>query len=99
LVFVYLYGKFRKKVPGYTVDGDCVLPLEAGNEETIASVLKRLDISQDEVSHLFLNHQYSGLSRKVRDGDRLAIFPLEMKLIYRQYFARVEDNETEGEEQ
>lgn len=91
MVIVYLYGKFREKVPGYTVEGDCVLQVDTGPEETIASIMERLKILPGEVAHIFLNHQYSTPSRKVRAGDRLAIFPVEMAVLYRQYFAKYEE--------
>lgn len=91
MLTVYLYGKFREKVPGHTVEGECALSMEAGPEETIASIMERLNILPADVAHIFLNHQYSSPVRKVRAGDRLAIFPIEMSVLYRQYFAKYEE--------
>lgn len=88
MIFVHLFGKFREKVPGYAIDRECVLQMKVKEEETIASIMQSLEIPPQEVAHLFLNHQYSSLTRKVRDGDRLAIFPIEMAVLYRQYFPK-----------
>jgi len=43
-------------------------------------------------STIFLNGEYSGVNRAVKDGDRLGLFPDNMILAYRQYFKKV-DNE------
>ena len=42
--------------------------------------------------NIFLNGEYSGLGRLVKDGDRLGIFPDNMQLLYRQYFEKVKED-------
>lgn len=84
-----LFGKLREKIPGMSPDNYvAVTEMEIEDGATIADVLEKLGIRQEEVSHLFLNHDYSALNRRVRDGDRLAIFPRDMALLYRWYFRR-----------
>jgi len=57
-------------------------------------VLERLGIPMEEVgSNIFLNWQYSVLTRKVKDGDRLAVFPDDMQLLYKWYFAKAGEEE------
>jgi hypothetical protein len=54
---------------------------------------KRARIPLDELGrNLFLNGEYSGLKRPVKDNDRLGIFPDDMTLLYRQYFKKVEED-------
>jgi molybdopterin converting factor small subunit len=53
---------------------------------TIADVLSYLDLGEEEVSHTFLNFEYSDLDTRVKEGDRLSIFPRSMALLYRWYF-------------
>lgn len=65
------------------------LPVDAGM--TIGGVLARLGIDPGQVSHLFLNGEYSGVRRRVWPGDRLGVFPRDMALLYRQYFPKVEE--------
>ncbi len=55
---------------------------------TIAEVLGAIGVAPEEASHLFLNHEYSAPSRRVKPGDRLAVFGRDMALIYRQYFRK-----------
>lgn len=85
---VYLYGKFRAKVPGCAIDQECLLEMEVNEGDTIASIMERLSITPEDIAHIFLNYQYSAPTRKVRSGDRLAFFPIEMAVLYRQYFVK-----------
>lgn len=57
----------------------------------IQDILVELGIEPGEVSHLFLNGEYSAVSRRARPGDRLAVFGRDMALLYRQYFRKVTD--------
>jgi len=88
LISVYLYGKFREKVPGSAVDTECMLEMEVNEGDTIASIMGKLSITPEDVAHIFLNYQYSAPTRKIRSGDRLAVFPIEMSVLYRQYFVK-----------
>jgi len=45
-------------------------------------------------SNIFLNWQYSGLNRRVQKGDRLAIFPDDMQLLYKWYFRKIDAEES-----
>lgn len=91
MIDVYLYGKFRDKVPGSTVTGECLLQLPVQPGDTIMQVMEQLNITPDDVAHIFLNYQYSVPTRKIKPGDRLAIFPIEMSVLYRQYFVKHEE--------
>ena len=88
MITIYLFGKFREKVPGCAVDEECVLQMENKEEDTIMSIIERLSITPEDIAHFFLNYQYSAPTRKIRSGDRLAIFPIEMSVLYRQYFVK-----------
>jgi hypothetical protein len=87
-VEVHLYGRLRRQRPEASDGG---LTVRVGAGATIGDVLGRLGLRPEEVSHLFLNFQYSRIGRRVRDGDRLGVFPREMSLLYRQYFPFVEE--------
>ena len=91
-VRVMLFGKLRERAQrldpsGYTGIADT----EVEEHTTILDILGRLGLQPEEVSHLFLNHDYSALNRRVRDGDRLSIFPKDMALLYKWYFHRKEE--------
>jgi hypothetical protein len=90
MIELHLYGRFRRLAPNADVAGESVvfMPVEEG--DTIEEIVRRLGIDPDDLSHLFLNAEYSGIRRRVKSGDRLGIFPREMGLLYRQYFPKIE---------
>jgi len=88
---VWLYGQFRRLAPQHGATDDSVIHVPLQNGDVIEDVVRRLEIDPAQVRHLFLNHQYSTLKRKVKPGDRLAVFGVDMALLYRQYFPKIED--------
>jgi len=91
MVEIHLYGRLKERLGPRPAWEEVVVHVPAADGATIADVLTALGIAPEEVSHLFLNAEYSGLRRKVRPGDRLGVFPKDMALLYRQYFPRVEE--------
>lgn len=90
MIEIYLYGKLRRFARDQDPTGYSVVQVTAEMNDTIQSVLERLGVPMEEVgSNIFLNRQYSALGRKVKDGDRLAVFPDDMQLLYRGYFVKV----------
>lgn len=90
MIEVHLFGKLRAYGPSTPTESECVVHVPADGKETIADVLHSLGIDPADVAHLFLNHQYSALTRHIKDGDRLGVFGMDMKLLYRQYFPKYE---------
>jgi len=94
MIEIHLYGKLRRFANEQDPTSDSIVhvPVQEGN--TIQGVLERLGIPMEEVgSNIFLNWQYSALTRKVKDGDRLAVFPDDMQLLYKWYFAKTGEEE------
>ncbi len=86
---IYLYGKLRRFADKQAPDAESLLrvPVQAG--DTIATVLERHGIPLHELGlNIFLNRQYSALDRPVQPGDRLALFPDDMQLLYKWYFEK-----------
>lgn len=90
-VEVYLYGILQKRFGAPSPFQPVQVQAEVGPTGSIQEVLAAMDIAPEEVSHLFLNGQYSAASRRVKAGDRLAVFGRDMALLYRQYFPKVAD--------
>jgi len=90
MIEIHLYGKLRRFAKDQDPISDSVVHVSVQEEgNTIQRVLERLGIPMEEVgSNIFLNWQYSALTRKVKDGDRLAVFPDDMQLLYKWYFAK-----------
>ena len=91
MIEVHVYGKLRKLAKNSDVRSDSVVRLPYQKGDTIEDIVRRLSLAPEELSHLFLNHQYSTLARPVHDGDRLGLFPRDMGLLYRQYFPKIEE--------
>jgi molybdopterin converting factor small subunit len=92
-ILVKFFGDLRKKVNPDKISGGLplIIQLESNDIETISDILKKYSIQPEETHHLFVNGGYSGFNKKIRDGDRVAIFPKNMALLYKWYFTR--DNE------
>jgi hypothetical protein len=91
MIEVHLYGKLRRLAKESDARSDSIVRLPYQEGDTIEDVVRRLGLNPEELSHLFLNHQYSALTRLVHDGDRLGLFPTNMSLLYRQYFPKIEE--------
>ncbi|MCL5075480.1 MAG: MoaD/ThiS family protein [Chloroflexi bacterium] len=74
--------------PQSDVDTDSIVRLGFEPGQTIEQVLARLGIAPQETSNIFLNGELLALTREVKDGDRLGVFPRDMGLLYSWYFTR-----------
>jgi molybdopterin converting factor small subunit len=93
MIEIHLYGKLRRFSEQKSPLRESIVLLDACNGDSIRSIVERIGIPMDELGrNIFLNGEYSGLDRPVKDGDRLGIFPDNMQLLYRQYFKKVEED-------
>ncbi len=82
MVEVHLYGKLRHFTDNQDPSRDSILNLPVEKENTIEDIIRHIGIPPEEVgSTIFLNGRYVALNRKVKDGDRLAIFPDNMAMV------------------
>jgi len=89
LTEVHLYGKLRRFSQQKDPKRESIVFVKIEKGDTIKDVVKRLNIPLNEVgSNIFLNGEYSGLTRSVKEGDRLGLFPDDMQLLYRWYFVK-----------
>ena len=87
MIEVHLYGKLRRFTDNQDPSQDSIINIPVKNDDSIESIVQRIGIPLEELgSNIFLNGEYSALERKVSDGDRLGIFPDDMKLLYKWYF-------------
>jgi molybdopterin converting factor small subunit len=93
MIEIHLFGKLRRFSEQESPLRDSIILREAHDGDTIRRIVERIGIPMDELGrNIFLNGEYSGLDRRVKDGDRLGIFPDNMQLLYRQYFEKVEED-------
>ncbi|MFX0020312.1 MAG: MoaD/ThiS family protein [Promethearchaeota archaeon] len=93
-ILVKLFGNLAKKV--LRKESEIVSPynlkIEVEGIEFVADILKKYSIEETETSHIFVNGIYAGFRKRIKDGDRIGIFPKNMGLLYKWYFTRVEDD-------
>ncbi len=93
MIEIHLYGKLRRFSDQKSALRESIVRMEARDGDSIRSIVERMGIPLDELGrNIFLNGEYSGLGRHVKDGDRLGLFPDNMQLLYRQYFKKVEED-------
>jgi len=87
---VILYGDLRTKADETDARTGSIgkKEIEKAGLESISDILENLGLDESDVSHIFLNRDYSSPDRKVQDGDRVALFPKDMALLYKWYFTR-----------
>ena len=88
-VEVRIYGALQKRFGAMSPFEPLRRRIAVGPALTILEVLAALGLEPEEVSHLFLNAEYSSATRRVAPDDQLAIFGRDMALLYRQYFPKV----------
>ena len=83
-ILIKLYGKLRENVKD--VDLEKGLPVTIKIEDTsihaVYDILEKFAINEDELSHIFVNGKYCGIDKRVKNGDRVGLFPKNMALIF-----------------
>jgi len=92
-ILVKFFGNLVRKVANKESENSSPLDINISSEgiEYVADILKKFSIKESETSHIFVNGVYAGFKKRVRDGDRVGIFPKNMGLLYKWYFTRHED--------
>lgn len=80
---IKLYGDLREKLAQFKNGGaPSTLIIKLDKIETVLDILNKFNITQDEISHIFVNSKYSGIGKQVKDGDRIGLFPKRMGIIF-----------------
>jgi len=91
MIEVHLYGKLRRFTDNQDPSRDSIILVPYQPNDSIRDIIQRIGIPLEEVgSNIFLNGEYSALERKVKDNDRLGIFPNDMQLLYKWYFHKAQ---------
>lgn len=85
---IKLFGDLKKKAAQKTdnIGAPTIFNIENMGIERIMDIIEKLSIEESEVSHIFVNHKYSGLRKTVKAGDTVALFPMNMSLLYKWYY-------------
>ena len=89
MIEVHLYGKLRRFTDNQDPTRDSIIYVPVLDGDTIGNIIRHIGIPLEALgSNIFLNGEYSALERKVKDGDRLGVFPNDMQLLYKWYFSK-----------
>lgn len=79
---IHVYGFLKKKFdPQAKMSDDTVLKVEYISGESFASLLKRLEIKDDELGEFFVNSTVANEETIIPDNARIAIFCRGMNLL------------------
>ena len=88
MIEIHLYGKLRRFAENADPTSESVLCVHFVDGDTVASIVTRVKIPQEELgSNIFVNGRYGDRSSTLQDGDRIGLFPDDMQLLYKWYFA------------
>ena len=83
-ILVKLYGNLRENVKDLDLERGLPITfnIEDGSVHFVYDVVEKFAISEDELSHIFVNGKYCGIGKEIRDGDRVGLFPKNMALMF-----------------
>jgi hypothetical protein len=88
MLAIHLYGKLRRFAADSAPTAASVVTMQHEEGDTVSSVVQRIGVPPGELgSNLFVNGRYASPGSPVSDGDRLGLFPDDMQLLYKWYFA------------
>ncbi len=84
MVEVRLYVELRCYAEDRRVTSESILLVPVQEGDTVEDVVRHIGIDPEDISNIFLNGRYSAsaLILRVKDGDRVGIFPRNMGLLY-----------------
>ena len=88
MIDIHLYGKLRRFGDDPTTTSQSIALVSWQPGDTVGEIVARVGIAEEDLgSNVFLNGRYANLESPVQDGDRLGLFPDDMQLLYKWYFA------------
>jgi molybdopterin converting factor small subunit len=83
-ILVKLYGKLRENVKDADLEKGLpvTLNIEECNVHFVYDIVEKFAISEDELSHIFVNGKYCGIGKDIKEGDRIGLFPKNMALMF-----------------
>ena len=90
---LHFYGKLRRFASDTDPTSESTLSVEFIEGDTVGSVVDRIGISPEDLgSNMFVNGRYADRSSSLKNGDRIGLFPNDMQLLYKWYFAPKTDS-------
>jgi hypothetical protein len=81
MIEIHLYGSLRGLVPGSTASEDTILKIESRGNEEFYQLVSRLGLELLDIGDCFINGKLAHQSDCIKTGDRVGLFPFNMRLI------------------
>ncbi|MFX1498067.1 MAG: MoaD/ThiS family protein [Promethearchaeota archaeon] len=83
---IVLYGDLKPNDERAANRGSKPLLINIKNSgiNIIYDIFEKLGIKEDEISHIFVNHKYCGPGIELKEGDRVALFPRRMAIMFEE---------------
>lgn len=83
MIEIHLYGRLRRLAAQSGVHRPSVTWVDLP-EGTVAQVIEVLGVEREAVGNIFVNGRYdpAALDQTVRSGDRIGLFPPDMRMLY-----------------
>ncbi len=94
MIEVHLYGNLRRFTDNQDPTLDSIIYTSVEGGDTIEDAIRHIGIPLEALgSNIFLNGEYTTLGMRVKDGDRLGVFPNDMQLLYKWHFNKIGEGE------
>ena len=76
-ILIKAYGNLGDRLNGHSFEKGVPYTnrIQSTKVNSVIDILNSLEVDVGEISHVFINNKYSGPGSKVKDGDRIGIFP------------------------
>lgn len=81
MIEIHLYGLLRRMVRGSSADQNTILTIDFIGRETFGELLQRFGLDVSEIGDCFINGRLAFPDDVIKDGDRIGLFPFNMRLI------------------
>jgi len=81
MIEIHLYGILRDLVKGSCASEDTVLRVKYTRGETFEQLVARLELARKDLGDCFINGTLAKHSDVLHDGDRIGLFPFNMRLL------------------
>ena len=71
-------GQSKTHRRGYPI----TINISKSEVQNVYDILEQLHINEQQISHIFVNHNYCGPGKEIEEGDRIALFPKRMALMF-----------------
>ncbi|MBN2229211.1 MAG: MoaD/ThiS family protein [Candidatus Thorarchaeota archaeon] len=81
MIEIHLYGLLRRIVPYSSASDDTILTIGPVEKEVLHQLIERIGLDISALGDCFINGRLALFSDEIKSGDRVGLFPFNMRLI------------------